>query len=855
VRPIAGAWQTHWLEGSVALSAEVSLRLETRQVRVCKMAHNSSALAEQARALVGEMTLQEKAGLCSGENFWQLKSVERLGLPRINVSDGPHGLRKQSEDSDHLGLGNSVLATCFPSASALASSWDEALLGRVGEALGRECVAQDISVLLGPGINIKRHPLCGRNFEYFSEDPLLGGTLAAAVINGVQSQGVGSCLKHFAVYNQEANRMVVDAVVDERSLREIYLRGFEIAIERSRPWTMMTAYNRVNGDYCSDHRWLLKDVLRESWGYDGIVMSDWMATNNRVQGVGVGMDLEMPGTHGQNDRKIEAAVNAGELAMEDLDVVVERVVKLILKTRQRPEPGSPLNLDAHHQLAREAASRSAVLLKNDKHTLPLRPGQHIAVIGAFARHSRFQGSGSSKVNPTRVDQAFDCLQQWASEPSQQGTVLTYAPGYDPVGSAVDQQLIDEAVRAAQQADVAVVFAGLPQSFEAETADRPNLLLPEQHNRLVAAVAATDTPTAVVLSNGAPVVMNWIDGVDSVLEAYLTGQAAGSATTDLLVGRVNPSGKLAETFPLAREDVPADSHFPGEIRQVQYREGLYVGYRYFNGVDREVLFPFGHGLSYTRFQYSGAAINNAIPGQERLRARVIITNSGDLAGEEIVQVYVRCNSSRIHRPAQQLAGFSKIMLGAGQSAELEIALDERAFSYFDTNAKAWRKNPGAYNIEIGSSSRAVHAALPVVVPAGGATGSADPVVNQFFQSLAASQCKVPDEVFARMLGGNIPRAETSLPFTESSTIKELELTRLGRLVAGIFRKQALKMTKVDPQDAEMRSLIDAALSNIPLRSMALSSNGEFSFKALTVLVHVLNLKFGQALRVMLMNRET
>jgi beta-glucosidase len=481
------------------------------------MTETSDSIPEQARLLVARMTLQEKAGLCSGGSFWALKSVDRLGLPSITVTDGPHGLRKQRDDSDHLGLTNSVPATCFPSLTALGSSWDRALVRRVAAAIAAECIAENVAVLLGPGINMKRHPLSGRNFEYFSEDPLLTGILAAAFIEGVQSRGVGSCLKHFAAYNQETQRMIVDVVVDERTLREIYLRAFELAIELSAPWSVMSSYNRINGCYASDHRWLLGRVLRQEWGYRGMVISDWMGTNDRVRGVAAGLDREMPGSGGQNDACIVAAVENGRLAESDLDRAVTRVVELILKAQQRPAAEGPLDLEVHHRLSREAAARSAVLLKNRDDILPLRSGQHIAVIGAFARSPRFQGGGSSHVNAVRVDSAFDALRSWVDEPARAGTVLSYAVGYDPVHSAEDPQLIEAACAAAQQADVALVFVGLPESFDTEISDRDAMSLPAQHDRLIEAVAATDTPTVVVLHNGAPVTMGWVDRVTAPLK--------------------------------------------------------------------------------------------------------------------------------------------------------------------------------------------------------------------------------------------------------------------------------------------------------------------------------------------------
>ncbi len=801
------------------------------------MSETMVGIEEQARALVAQMNLEEKASLCSGENFWQLKSLQRLGLPAIRVTDGPHGLRKQAGNDDHLGLADSVPATCFPSLAALGSSWDRDLVRRVGESLGEECVAEDVAVLLGPGINMKRHPLCGRNFEYFSEDPLLTGELAAGFVGGLQSRGVGASLKHFAAYNQETQRMIVDVVVDERSLREVYLRAFELVVQRAAPWTIMSSYNRVNGSYTSEHPWLLDEVLRREWGYRGLVVSDWMGTSDRVVGVEAGLDLEMPGNGGVNDERIVAAVQDGRLDSARLDQVVARVVELILRAGQRAPAAGAIDFDGHHALAREAAVRSAVLLKNDRDILPLAPGQRIAVIGEFARQPRFQGAGSAQVNAERSDNALDGLRAWVAEHQQADNTLQFAPGYDGERSGEDAQRIDEAVALARRSDVAVVFAGLPVAFDTEISDRAGLSLPRQHQRLIEAVAATGTPTAVVLHNGSAVSMDWLDSVDAVLEAYLAGQAAGSAVADLLVGRCNPSGRLAETFPLARSDALSDRYFPGvSRRQVQYREGLYIGYRYFNTVEKPVLFPFGHGLSYTQFAYSGTSLVGEDPAAQPLRVRVTVSNVGEREGEEVVQVYVRAVQTQAHRPRQQLAGFDKLALRAGDSADLEIALDERAFSWYDRRSGQWRLNGGEYLVEIGSSSRAIHAQLPLAVPR---DGQPDTLENRFFQSLSAEQTEIPDEVFSDMLGRPIPAPEPSQPFTPNSTLAEFEETWLGRKVAAAFTSRMLENVPVDKDDAALLHIVKEAMRNTPLRSMVLASNGQFSPRALEVLLQLLN----------------
>ena len=618
----------------------------------------------QAQALVAQMSLEEKAAFCSGRSFWRLKALERLGLPSIMVTDGPHGLRKQAGSADHAGLASSVPATCFPTASALACSWNRELLAEIGAALGEQCAVENVALLLGPGMNIKRYPLCGRNFEYFSEDPLLSGELAAALVTGIQSQGVGACLKHFAANNQERARMFVDTLVDERTLREIYLRGFQIAVERAQPWAVMCAYNRLNGEYCSEHDWLLNQVLREDWGFKGLVVTDWGAANDRVRGLSAGLDLEMPASGGVNDKLIADAVRAGDLDEAVLDRSMVRNVSLTLLGADLAKRDTEIDQASHHALARRAAAASAVLLKNEEAMLPLNPASSLAVIGAFAEQPRYQGAGSSRVNPTRLDCALHAIREIAAESS----AITYAPGYDPVRSETDATLISEAVAAARKADAAAVFAGLPGIYESEGFDRAHLRLPDQHDDLIEAVCRANPDTVVVLSNGAPVAMPWVHTPRAILATHLAGQAGGGAIADLLFGRENPGGKLAETYPARQADLGCDPWFPGTGRQVQYREGLYVGYRYFDSAGVQPLFPFGHGLSYTAFAYRNLELSQdkASPGDEVL-ASVEITNTGEVAGSEIVQLYVSALASRVYRPAQELKAFARVALGSGRNA--------------------------------------------------------------------------------------------------------------------------------------------------------------------------------------------
>ncbi|RIX52451.1 glycosyl hydrolase [Paenibacillus nanensis] len=657
---------------------------------------------ERIKEIVAAMTLEEKASLCSGENFWTTKAIERLGIPSILMTDGPHGLRKQAGEADHLGLNESAPATCFPTAAGMASSWDRELLRKVGEALGKESQAEGVGILLGPGANIKRSPLCGRNFEYFSEDPYLTGELAAAHIEGVQSQGVGTSLKHFAVNNQEHRRMTTDAVVDERTLREIYLTGFEIAVKKSQPWTVMSAYNRLNGTYCSENETLLTSILKEEWGHEGIVVSDWGAVNEAAASVAAGMELEMPSSHGIGERKIIAAVESGELSAQALDRAVERLLNVIFKVVDNRREGAVYDKEAHHRLAREIARESMVLLKNDDDLLPLSPSGKLAIIGAMAEQVRYQGGGSSHINPTRLDSIRDEIGKSAG-----GAAIRYSQGYWLESDAGDEALLNEAKQAAAEADTAVLFVGLPDRYESEGYDRTHLNLPANQIELIEQIASVQPNIVVVLSNGAPVVMPWLGKAKAVLEAYLGGQALGGAIADLLFGEANPSGKLAETFPQSLGHTPSHPFFPGEGDRTEYREGLFVGYRYYDAKDIEPLFPFGHGLSYTTFEYSGLQLDRSeITDRETTQVSVTVKNTGQRFGKEIVQLYIKSRNGSVIRPEKELKGFAKVSLEPGEEKIVHFTLDKRSFAYYDTALKDWHVETGEYEVAVGGSSRAI-----------------------------------------------------------------------------------------------------------------------------------------------------
>jgi len=647
---------------------------------------------------VAEMTLEEKALLLSGDGWWKTHALERLQIPSICMTDGPHGLRKVEGG----GLSTSVPATCFPTASALASSWDTELIRRVGVALAQESQASDVQILLGPGINMKRSPLGGRNFEYFSEDPHLAGKMAAAFVQGVQSHGVGTSLKHYAANNQEFERMAASSNVDERTLHEVYLPAFEIAVTEAHPWSVMAAYNLVNGVHAAEHSILLREILRTRWGFHGFVVSDWGAVHDRVKGVNAGLNLEMPGSGDYNRNKIIEAVRKGNLSPAVLDSVVEELLAVILEAEDNHRPGVSFDIARHDALARKAAGESLVLLKNSEDLLPLdfAVTKTIAVLGAFAKSPRYQGAGSSQVNPTRVSTAYEELVKLADK----DMAILYAAGYTDSGATTDD-LIAQAVEQAKGAQVAVVFAGLPDSFESEGFDRSSLDLPAGHNRLIEAVSNVNSNVAVVLMNGAAITMPWADKVKAIVEALLGGQAGGGAIADALAGKINPSGKLSETFPARLEDTPSFPDFPARNKEADYAEGIFIGYRYYDTRKLTPLFPFGFGLSYTTFAYSDLQVSaTAIKDTDGASAEVKIKNTGRVAGKEVVQLYIHEQRTRVVRPEKELKAFAKITLQPGEEKIVRFDLSKRDFAYYDVSLHDWAVNPGKFDILVGGSSK-------------------------------------------------------------------------------------------------------------------------------------------------------
>jgi beta-glucosidase len=693
------------------------------------------------KEIVQKMTLEEKCYLLSGKDFWQTRSVERLGIPNVTLSDGPHGIRKQEGASDQLGLNGSVPATCYPTAATIANSWDESLGEEIGAYLGTEAASQDVCVLLGPGLNIKRSPLCGRDFEYFSEDPYLAGKMAAGYIRGIQSKGVAACPKHFAANSQELRRMASDSVMDERTLREIYLTGFEIAVKEGHAKSIMSSYNRVNGVYANENEHLLQEILRDEWGFDGFVVSDWGASNDHTAGVAAGSHLEMPTTGGDSDEELIAAVKSGKLSEAMLDRRVEELLEAVMPARKAVDAvkGKPFDVEAHHRMAQKAAEQSIVLLKNKNGILPLDAGTKVAVIGDFAKTPRYQGAGSSVVNPTKLESTLDVIGSFDLK------LEGFAAGYPRTGKS-DPALESEAVELAKKADIVLLYIGLDEISESEGLDRANMKLPESQISLLKKVAEVNAHVIVILSGGSAIEMDWIDSCEAVIHGYLSGQAGARAMLRALMGEVNPSGKLSESYPMKYEDVPSAPYFPAKERNAEYREGLYVGYRYYETAHVPVRFPFGYGLSYTTFAYSDLSVSEK-------EASFTLTNTGRVDGAEVAQLYVSAHCHGVYRPVRELKGFAKVFLKAGESKKVTIALDDKAFRYFNSVTNRFEIEGGEYEIQIGASCSDIR--LTGTVSVAGTKAQLPESQKKLKSYFSGKIKKVSDEEFAELLGHPIP----------------------------------------------------------------------------------------------------
>ncbi len=691
--------------------------------------------------IIKQMTLEEKCYLFSGKDFWQTRSVERLGVPNMTLSDGPHGIRKQAGEGDQLGLNPSLPATCFPTAATVANSWDPSLGEEIGAHLGEEAASQGVGVVLGPGLNVKRSPLCGRNFEYFSEDPYLAGKMAASYIRGIQKNGVAACPKHFAANSQELRRMASDSVMDERTLREIYLTGFEIAVKEGKAKSIMSSYNRVNGTYANENKHLLQEILRDQWGFEGFVVSDWGGSNDHVEGVRAGSHLEMPTTGGDSDLELIDAVKSGRLSQELLDQRLDELLDVILPVTKAVKPlaGKPFDIDAHHNLAARASEQSIVLLKNEENILPLKKGAKVAVIGEFAQKARYQGAGSSVVNPTKLDHAMDVIKNFDLD------VAGFEPGYPRSGKG-DPAMQARAVELAKQADIVLLYIGLDEISESEGLDRSHMKLPQSQIDLLEAVAAANPNVVAVMSAGSAVEMPWLPKVKALVHGYLCGQAGASSVLKVIMGQVNPSGKLAESYPVRYEDVSSAPYFPSKERNAEYREGLYVGYRYFETAKVPVLFPFGFGLSYTTFEYSDLTVT----GKE---ATFTLKNTGGMDGAEVAQLYVSKPDGDVFRPAKELKGFAKVFLKAGESKKVTIPLDDKAFRYFNVDTNRFEVEGGQWTVMIGASAADIKLSGTVEVQG---TGAASPYDKAKFAKYFSGDIKaVSDGEFEALLGRPIP----------------------------------------------------------------------------------------------------
>lgn len=772
--------------------------------------------------IVSKLTLDEKCYLLSGKDFWSSYAFEEKGVPSITLSDGPHGVRRQEGAGDQLGLGGSLPATCFPTAATIANSWDPSLGEEIGRMLGEEAACQGVAVLLGPGMNIKRSPLCGRNFEYFSEDPYLAGKMAAGYIRGIQENGVGACPKHFAANNSELRRQASNSVVDERTLREIYLTGFEIAVKEGHPKSMMSSYNEINGVYANENAHLLQEILRDEWGFDGFVVSDWGAGNDFVEGVRAGSHLEMPTTGGDSAEQLIAAVKAGRIGEDLVDRRVDEFLDAALSVHEAVKryEGKSFDRRKHHRAARRACEQSVVLLRNEDGILPLRRGTKVALIGDFAKTPRYQGAGSSVVNPTKLDSALGVIGRFPLD------MAGFAQGYPRFGPG-DPALQDEAVELAKKADVVLLYLGLDEISESEGLDRQHMRIPDSQIALLEAVSSANPNVVVVMAAGSAVEMPWIDRCKALVHGYLCGQAGAGAILRVITGDVNPSGKLSETYPLSYDDVPTKNYFPARERNVEYREGLYVGYRYFETVKKPVLFPFGFGLSYTAFEYRQIAATDR-------EVSFTIANTGERDGAEVAQVYVSAKDPGVYRPAKELKGFAKVFLKAGEEKRVTIPLDDKAFRYFNTETGRFEIDGGSYRILIGASAADIRLEAEIHVEGGDA-----PLLDwrkELPHYATGDICDVPDTEFEKLLGHPIPDGSWTGDLRMNDAIaqlyyaKSLKARLVGRVMQGLLDRS---MAKGKPD------LNTIFVTNMPFRAIGKMAGGAVSQQMCESIVTIVN----------------
>ncbi|HIU52247.1 MAG TPA: glycoside hydrolase family 3 C-terminal domain-containing protein [Candidatus Merdicola faecigallinarum] len=727
--------------------------------------------------IIKKMSLEEKAELCVGADYWSSKSFEKYGIPKIRMSDGPHGLRVQRTKADNLGINESEVSTCFPASSTLGNSWNKEMAYQLGKALGEEARQEEVNIVLGPAVNIKRSPLCGRNFEYFSEDPYLTGILGTEYVKGLQDQNVGACVKHFAVNNQENRRRTIDAIIDERTLREIYLKAFETILEEAKPWSIMSAYNKVNGQYCSENTHLLEDILRKEWNYQGIVISDWGGENNRVKGIENDHELEMPGGRGSGKEEIIEAVKTGRVSESKLDHIVDRIISIANRGEHTKE-SAKYDQEEHHKIAQKMAEESIVLLKNEDNILPIQD-EKIALMGDMAKYPRYQGAGSSTINPYKIENAYDSFKE-------NHIMFDYAKGYERIESENDENLRKEAIEVAKKNKIVVIFAGLTENFESEGVDRDNLNIPENQNKLIEEIYKVNKNIIIVLSNGAPIVMPWKDKVKAIITGYLGGEAGAKAMVNCMLGKVNPSGKLAETYPEKLEDTPCYKNYPGTELTVEYQESIYVGYRYYDMNNVKVLFPFGYGLSYTEFEYSNLKVNEQ---ESKVKVSFAIRNIGKRKGKEIAQIYLSQEDPTIFKPKKELKEFEKVELEVGEEKQVEIILNKKAFEYFNPETNKWSIEQGKYKILVGKSSRDIVLEKEIFIE------SKDKNIEKKYSKkyYTGNVHEIKDEEFEELLGRNIPRRRLMLEeITDENTLEQIKETKIGKL---IYENEMEKMNQL------------------------------------------------------------
>ena len=727
--------------------------------------------------IINKMSLEEKAMLCVGADYWNSKEFKKYGIPKITMSDGPHGLRVQKAAKDNLGINESEISVCFPAGATIANSWDRKIAYLLGETLGKEARAENINIVLGPAINIKRSPLCGRNFEYFSEDPYLTGILGGEYVKGLQSQNVGACVKHFAVNNQENRRRTIDVIIDERNLREIYLKAFEMIIKNSKPWSIMSAYNKVNGEYCSENSHLLKEILRKEWDFQGIVISDWGAENDRVKGIENEHELEMPGGRGNGIEQIIEAVKIGKIPENKLNNIIDRIIDLAKRCNNNQKQETH-DKEKHHNIAQKIAEESIVLLKNDDNILPLK-NRKIALIGDMAKNPRYQGAGSSTINPYKIENAYNNLKE-------NNIIFEYAKGYEKIESENDEALRKEAIEIAKKNEIVIIFAGLTENFESEGIDRKNLNIPQNQNKLIEEICKVNKNVIIVLSNGSPILMPWKDKVKAIITGYLGGEAGAKAMINCILGKINPSGKLAETYPKKIEDTPCFENYPGTELTVEYKESIYVGYRFYDTTNIDVLFPFGYGLSYTTFTYSNLKINQK---KDKIIVTFKIKNTGNFKGKEIAQLYISQENPKTFKSKKELKGFEKIELEAGEEKEISITLNNDSFEYYNPEIKRWAIEEGTYKILIGKSSRNIELEDKIFIKSNDKNIEKEYPIKYYKGNIH----EINDKEFEKLLERKIPKRHLNIEeINEENTLEQIKETKIGQI---IYKNQIEKMNRL------------------------------------------------------------